>query len=215
VEFNFVEWKFLAEKSQGSLRTIQLQQTCRLIDSVFESLNGGSSVRNLKLKTDYSEEVAKAMIEQCFYEDIKQNKNNPKIGLSVSKMIAKCEQFHHANHIASWASWSSWVKIKKQITRIIHGYIDESNNVHWFKDTPPTPALTEWMENLDVSLSDENKKLNKKSTKENAKQNVEKDLNRTIPSNEIKLTMNQTPSILKIKQKKTKFHIKSKRRNNK
>jgi len=46
------------------------------------------------------------------------------------------------------------------------------------------------------------KKLNKKSTKENAKQNVEKDLNRTIPSNEIKLTMNQTPSILKIKQKK-------------
>jgi len=166
VEFNFVEWEFLAEKSKVSLKTIQLQQTCRLIDRVFKSLNAGSSVRNLKLKNDHSEEVGKAMIEQCFYEEIKQNKNKETINLSQTTIIFKCEQFHQVNHIASWASWSSWVNIKRQITRCIYGYINEQdNNIHWFKDTSPTPALTEWMKNHDVSLNDKNELVQQNDTK--------------------------------------------------
>ncbi|ETO02574.1 hypothetical protein RFI_34843 [Reticulomyxa filosa] len=176
MERKFKHWKDLYDACEGSLEIIKNGKISQFIDFILSSSSllffllfevflkrmemkskissddvfvlVNLAAKNKDFKIDKSEEIAKKLVEQCFY-----NLKNKKLPLTMGQIFEKCKDLYQSYQLDLFL-FTHWDAIKTRIERVIRSKWGHNNEYVW-EEKELLPALEALIKNVTINKNSE------------------------------------------------------------
>ncbi|ETO03288.1 hypothetical protein RFI_34122 [Reticulomyxa filosa] len=108
------------------------------------------AARDKDFKVDRSEEIAKKLVEQCFY-----NLKNKKLPLTMGQIFEKCKDLYQSYQLDLCFLFTHWDAVKTRIERVIRSKWGHKNEHVWEEKGKPLPALEALIKNVIINKNSE------------------------------------------------------------
>ncbi|ETN97170.1 hypothetical protein RFI_40362 [Reticulomyxa filosa] len=172
VERKFKHWIDLFDACEGSLEIINNGKITQFIEFILSSsgfdgtINHNSTktkektieskvsaeeilflanrnAREKDFKVDRSEDIAKKLVEQCFY-----NLENKQLPLMMSQIINKCEELYTSYRLDMCFLATCWNTVKTRVERVTRSKFGFKSDYVWKGEEKPSAALDAFVESI-------------------------------------------------------------------